>query len=640
MSMRLRLVVAVIVVSRLVCPVLAQSPQTGLGGKYSALLPEQKALIERWVNEVHKITGVRPDPESSYDQLPLSSRTTFEAVTHALVNSKLTDPSGKPIGRAIDVVDLVERIAGRVPGTRGDHQFRVYVYLKRGAVDKLYLSREFQREHDNTVYHIGYPISFRQQGGAPSIQFSVTRTGYRADIDVDYRSSSKTRALFNGHLTSGNSDVRAGSNYSTHTRRWTDLPNWWQAILASMFGGDTDKADVDAKNETDGPIVPPVRPDWRAAAEGEVFDAVRAYLQQWVVAGDPVSLLRAVSVKAYPCVAEFRDGSEPDSKLALYRILRQFQRVRSRIGKVNNLAEAVEPVDYPLPGAKTVTHPYMNLFSLQQVPDDVAWALDCRVRYRLQMVDTIPQPGHKSGGIYVSAWRFKKGAPNEFRLLYWARQGSTWKVVSFDLKHHATPPPADVVERAAAELGGVSTHKATPETEQIEKAATTMFDTWLVRQNPESALGWFAPSSYACDDLTDGEVDPAARSGEAGRARLLAALQAISAHTGSAAKLEDVLAAPEIGHHHVHPVAHERARAFLLNRVSDDVLRMYACPADGKHKRLSRGEGQGPGTFTLGGYMTATRLAKTEGDGPAVMLFFWEKRDGEWRIVSYALATS
>jgi hypothetical protein len=645
MNVSLRLVVMSIAVSWLACPALAQTEQTGLAGKYSALLPEQKALIERWVNEVRRITGVRPDPETSYDQLPLSSRTTFEAVTHALVHSKLTDPSGKPIGRAIDAVDVVERIAGRVPGTRGDHQFRLYVYLKPGAVDKLYLAREFQREHDNTVYHIGYPISFRQQGGAPSIQFSVTRTGYRADIDVDYRSSSKAKALFNGHLTSGNSDVRAGNNYLTHTRRWSDLPNWWEAILASVFGGDTDKADLDAQKETGGPIVPPVRGDWEKASEGEVYDAVHAYLRQWVVVGDPISVLRAVSVKSFPCVAEFHDGSDPDSKLALYRIFQQLQRVRQRIGKVNDLSEIIEPVDYPLPGGKPINHPYAKLFSLQLVPDDVAWALDCRMRYRLQMVESVPQPGHRSGGIYASVWRFKKGPQNEFRVLYWARQGSAWRIISFDLKHHTTPPPGDVVARVAAEVGAGSAHlpgsrTGAADSEQVQAAATRLLETWLVHKNAAEAIRWFEPSAYACDDLTDGEVDPAARSGAAGRARLLSALQSVESQVGPATRLQDVVASPEAGHPQVRPIAHQQSGAFFLARVSDDIASMYACPADGKHKRVPRTEGQGIGTYALGAYMTAVRWAKVEGDTPGVLLFFWEKRNGEWRVVSYSLAAS
>ena len=88
----------------LLYPLLLASAQDDtrvtLGGTYSKMAPEQKALLGRWAREVQKITGHKPDSEQSYNQLPLSSRTTFEAVTHALIHSKLTEPSGKPIGRA------------------------------------------------------------------------------------------------------------------------------------------------------------------------------------------------------------------------------------------------------------------------------------------------------------------------------------------------------------------------------------------------------------------------------------------------------------------------------------------------------------------------------------------------------------
>src|SRR5262249_16891095 len=142
-----RLVAIALFVSVLLC---GQSQQNvSFGGKYSNLQDEQKNLIERWTREIGKIVGTQPDPEHSYDELPLSSRTTYEAITNALLHTTLTNRSGKPIGRAIDLVDVIERIAGRVGETRGDHQFRVYVYLKPDALDKLSESREFKREHDN-----------------------------------------------------------------------------------------------------------------------------------------------------------------------------------------------------------------------------------------------------------------------------------------------------------------------------------------------------------------------------------------------------------------------------------------------------------------------------------------------------------
>ena len=37
---------------------------------------------------------------------------------------------------------------------------------------------------------------------------------------MDYRTSGFPSALFNGHLTAQNSDVRAGNNYQGHLQRW------------------------------------------------------------------------------------------------------------------------------------------------------------------------------------------------------------------------------------------------------------------------------------------------------------------------------------------------------------------------------------------------------------------------------------
>ena len=77
--------------------------------------------------------------------------------------------------------------------------------------DTLARSQEFKRGADNTVFHRGYPTSYRQQGGTPSIQISIAPDGRRADMSglplLEF-----SGGLFNGHLTDANSDVRAGNN--------------------------------------------------------------------------------------------------------------------------------------------------------------------------------------------------------------------------------------------------------------------------------------------------------------------------------------------------------------------------------------------------------------------------------------------
>ena len=100
----------------------------------------------------------------------------------------------------------------RSPGASGDRQFRMYVRLMPNAREMLERSREFKRGVDNSIYHKGYPLNYREQRGTPSIQFSIALDGRQADIDVDYRSSMFPVGLLNGHLSSANSDVRAGND--------------------------------------------------------------------------------------------------------------------------------------------------------------------------------------------------------------------------------------------------------------------------------------------------------------------------------------------------------------------------------------------------------------------------------------------
>ena len=163
------------------------SGQLAFGGKYEQLAPEQKQLIGDWTRRYNEITGERLVVEASYDALPLSTRTTFEAVTHALMSSELTDDAGESLGTALDLVRLVETTHGAIPDVRGDHQLRLYAFLQREAVETLENSREFSRHADNTIYHVDYPINYRQDGNPidTSLDRARRRTGrYRRGLPL------------------------------------------------------------------------------------------------------------------------------------------------------------------------------------------------------------------------------------------------------------------------------------------------------------------------------------------------------------------------------------------------------------------------------------------------------------------------
>ena len=83
----------------------AAPPQAAqqFGGVYSGLDARKQRLVDDWVARFSEVTGQKIEPAAFYDSfLKLSVRTTFDAITNALLLSKLTNASGESIGTAIN----------------------------------------------------------------------------------------------------------------------------------------------------------------------------------------------------------------------------------------------------------------------------------------------------------------------------------------------------------------------------------------------------------------------------------------------------------------------------------------------------------------------------------------------------------
>ena len=62
------------------------------GGSYSALDGRRKQLVDDWVARFAGATNQKQEPGPFYDeQMALSSKTTFDAITYALERTTLTD---------------------------------------------------------------------------------------------------------------------------------------------------------------------------------------------------------------------------------------------------------------------------------------------------------------------------------------------------------------------------------------------------------------------------------------------------------------------------------------------------------------------------------------------------------------------
>ena len=400
--------------------------------RYENLEPPRRKLFDDFTRQYNEKTGFNLTPEEYFEALEVSERTTFDAVTHALMKTQLTDEAGNSLGSALDLVESVERIAGQYPGRQGDEQFRLYVRLKPGARDILDRSREFSLGHENTIYHVGYPYSYRQSGKVPTLQFSVSEDGLRADIDVDYRSSKFPAAMWNGHLSSANSDVRAGDNIKRHNNRWSGLVAWWKKIfgdyeLNTEFDADALWPELPPP-ERINPL-PPNRP--LGADIPDIADAAVEFHADWLVRRHVDEALEFISDESLACLVLGTGGTVRKPKRESLR--KALEETYDFIGRHTTLSTAIESVKPWNPDVRMIRHPFDSDFDLFEVSDSLAESFLCS--NRLQKRKPTPRQGERAFGTYYgTTFQLRLPEAREGALaLLWKKENGQWRIVSFEV---------------------------------------------------------------------------------------------------------------------------------------------------------------------------------------------------------------
>jgi hypothetical protein len=611
------------------CAVAQEKPaQQQFTGSYEQLRPVQKRLIDEWYAEYNRLMNEHDSP-SDYNQLSLSTRTTFEAVTHALLTTSLTNKAGQTMGNAIDLVQAIETINGKVPRARGDLQFRMYVVVKPDAVQTLKDSREFFRDRDNTVYHHGYPLNYRQDGGAPSIQFSIAKDGRHADIDVDYRSAKFPNALVNGHLTAANSDVRAGNNTQRHLQRWDGLTDWWRNLFGLPDSSDETPESIAANGE-----VPPIP----RKATGKLEDAVQDFLNAWLVEEKPELAAAYLSPRSFPCLTEYgpQAGKEINAGLAPYLAARDMAATNRLIGKPATLEGAVKPAPLADPSLRPLKQTYATAFRLYQLPNATAADFECDPERAFDDYDKarVSRTGTKYGNYFASVFQLKptQGKGDTVTML-WAKEGNYWKVIAWDVEPEDAKPDAipDTRQRSAA----VHAPKALTKGDQgLLHASDEFLHSWLVADNFTAAAGFFSPHSYDCASafLSPGEQEP--QTPEQYAAFLRSSLTTVGKDVGQVQHLRDAIGAVDPEHDDLKTVAHSGADAYTVVAVPDYLALSFSC-----HKLALTGQAPAADAQSknYGKYYATLFALHTPGDHPASLAFLWSKEDGRWKIVSYSL---
>jgi len=612
---------------RLVSAQQPSAPQVIPGAKYSDLAPEQKALVDDWFRRFSEVVKKPLTAEEGYNNLPVSTKTTFGAVTHALIRTTLTDQNGAVLGpSAITLIERIDTVAGKIEDAGSDQQFRLYVVLKPNALENLARSREFARSPDNVTFHKGYPICFRSRNGVPSLQVSATKDGKRADIDVDYRSNKFPASLVNGHLTAANSDVRAGDNDVLHNQTWSGLSNWWRGFLGlPLF-----------VNSSGGSDAPSSEPAIKGSAKPEV--AVHDFLKSWLQDQRPDLAASYFAQSAFWC-RELESGKPVDLGVAKFAALTALRDVNNQIGKVAKVSDAIEGVRLTGPRGKLIPQPYESEFMLYDVREDLAERMKC-----INQVDpsnlTEKAANSKSFGKYVaSVFKFKRaGQQTETVAALWAKQNGYWKLISYDIEpefeKYRVPDTTSADEAAST---------ATPAPAYVEgdkdliRSATDFLNKWFVLGQPAEAFQYLSPRAFPCANLYRDDDTPAPSGPDEAGKLIKAGMQKLVTIVGPVQKLDKAIHAPAVYHPDVRLVKHSNSSAFVLASVPDHMASAAGCQGRNPGEELYVQEptaGKVYGNFYAAGF----RLRKTIGDS-SVLWTVWAKENSQWKVVSYFIMT-
>lgn len=584
------------------------------GAAYKDLRPEQRKLFDDVVARYRDLSGEAISPERAWENQPQSVRTTYDAVTHALLATELTSEDGKPLGRAIDLIEAIDEVAGERKGESGDRQFRIYFHLKPNALEVLSQSTQLRRERDNTRFHKGYPICFRMEG-TPSVQFSISEDGKRADVDVDYRSSRFPSALVNGHLSASNSDVRAGNNEQRHNSRWEGLVAWW----TDLFSWARPAAPASEAGQV---------PSEPRKGKGKLEEAVADFFGSWMVEGKPELAIPYLSRQAYPCAeqraAEIGEKKEPGlTRYYMYQRLKGYNSAYPPAGPLSGHISALPAWD---PVLKPVRHRYEKEFLLVEVPDDLAEAFDCSHR-QAQVRATKAKRDY--GKHFGSAVRLRGQNGQALEMLFvWAKEGDYWRIVSYEVVEQARAGGGFQLTRARAAVA-----EAPVDVIQVEgdpefiRAATAFAEQWFVRNNYESALAYLLSEAHACTAQVSEGV-PRNETLEAQRQRLLNGMRQAADAMGKQRDLAAAVQAPTPVIPKLRVVRHPREAALLLMSVPDQLASLVHCGEQPKLVELRKQLGD---QATYGQVYASAFQLRVSGT-PAVFYALWHRADGGWRI--------
>jgi hypothetical protein len=428
---------------------------------------------------------------------------------------------------------------------------------------------------------------------------------------VDYRASFFPVGLLNGHLSSANSDVRAGSNADRHAAQWSGFQQWWRGF----FGIRLEKA-PDEVNTTSALVLPTVP----RAGKKDIKEMVPDFLQAWLIEGDAVAAMGYVSPRSYACLAQDApDPSSFDRGLAPFQILVNLRAAREGLARHDSLAGLTVGVPLTIPGLRAVAHPGQAQFVIYELPDSVAARFDCET----QLIPGLPKGSRAYANHIATTFRIAGSARNTAVALLWARENGYWKIVSWQTEPEAkvtlepASEPAPKVVRIKADM-------------PLVNAAKGFVETWLVRRDYDAASRYLSAKSYGCYDLVRSPDAPASTSPDDAGKKLRASLERIGQSVGTSRSLEATVEAAEPLHPAILVMEQPYSRMFSLTSFPAALGDAVECEARARGDRPPD-----PMPLEYGSAFGMTFRFRTQGGDAPVLRLLWRKEDNAWRITAF-----
>jgi hypothetical protein len=449
------------------------------------------------------------------------------------------------------------------------------------------------------------------------MQISMSLDEKNADIDVDYRSSKFPAALFNGHLTSSNSDVRAGNNFERHTGRWIGLQDWWANWFSLSL---IDKDDLSEEDKSASiPKYPP-------KGKEQIHEAANDFFTSWLVEQNPALAMSYVSSNAFECLE--RPTDEPlDAGMAPFQMLVGLKKSNEKLGKIENLTQIFTGIRVAQPDLRVVEQPYHSAFVLYDVPESRALEFICSNRGLPE--NEVPQGSRNRYGKYYATAMFIQAPnkPGETLAVLWTKENGYWKIISWE-----SEPETDMSDvpdlRTPIVVGSVPRVQGKPE--QIS-AAADFLDAWFIEKDYDRTLGFFSEECFDCMNLFLQEDEQPFSGKKELSDRLRLGLERTAEAMGSFDRLDEVIRAFEPVNPDHPMVTHEHESTYTLISVPDYVAGNYGC-----RYRLSGGPLlPAPEQPAFGNHYVLGFHVKTYTGEPAVLFTLWSLRSGQWKITAF-----